>query len=32
MSKMLWELKAPLVVAKAKEDMGLDNISLRDEV
>ena len=23
---MLWELKAPLVVAKAKEDMGLDNI------
>lgn len=26
MSKMLWELKAPLVVAKAKEDMGLNNI------
>lgn len=26
MSKMLWELKAPLVIAKAKEDMGLDNI------
>lgn len=23
---MLWELKAPLVIAKAKEDMGLDNI------
>ena len=26
MSKMLWELKAPLAIAKAKEDMGLDNI------
>lgn len=26
MSKMLWELKAPLVVAQAKEDMGLNNI------
>lgn len=26
MSKMLWELKAPLVIAKAKEDMGLNNI------
>lgn len=26
MSKMLWELRAPLVIAKAKEDMGLDNI------
>ena len=26
MSKMLWELKAPLMIAKAKEDMGLDNI------
>ena len=26
MSKMLWEVKAPLVVAKAKEDMGLNNI------
>ena len=26
MSKMLWEVKAPLVIAKAKEDMGLDNI------
>ena len=26
MSKMLWELKAPLVVARAKEDMGLNNI------
>lgn len=26
MSKMLWELKAPLVIAKAKEDLGLDNI------
>lgn len=23
---MLWELKAPLVIAKAKEDLGLDNI------
>lgn len=23
---MLWELKAPLAIAKAKEDMGLDNI------
>ena len=27
MSKMLWELKAPLVIAQAKEDMGLNNIS-----
>ena len=26
MSKMLWELKAPLVIAKAKEDLGLNNI------
>ena len=26
MSKMLWELKAPLAIAKAKEDMGLNNI------
>lgn len=26
MSKMLWELKAPLVIAQAKEDMGLNNI------
>lgn len=26
MSKMLWEVKAPIAVAKAKEDMGLDNI------
>ena len=26
MSKMLWELKAPLVIAKAKEDMSLNNI------
>lgn len=26
MSKMLWELKAPLAIARAKEDMGLDNI------
>lgn len=26
MSKMLWELKAPLVVAQAKEDMGMNNI------
>ena len=26
MSKMLWEVKAPLVIAKAKEDMGLNNI------
>lgn len=26
MSKMLWEVKAPLVIAKAKEDMSLDNI------
>ena len=26
MSKMLWEIKAPLVIAKAKEDMGLNNI------
>lgn len=26
MTKMLWELKAPLAIAKAKEDMGLDNM------
>jgi len=26
MAKMLWELKAPLAIAKAKEDMGLNNI------
>ena len=26
MSKMLWEVKAPLAIAKAKEDMGLNNI------
>ena len=26
MSKMLWEVKAPLVIAKAKEDMSLNNI------
>lgn len=26
MAKMLWELKAPLAIARAKEDMGLDNI------
>ena len=26
MSKMLWELKAPLVIAKAKEDFSLNNI------
>ena len=26
MSKMLWEVKAPLVIAKAKEDLGLNNI------
>lgn len=26
MSKMLWELKAPLAIAKAKEDMGVNNI------
>ena len=26
MSKMLWEVKAPLVIARAKEDMGLNNI------
>ena len=26
MSKMLWEVKAPLVIAKAREDMGLNNI------
>lgn len=26
MAKMLWELKAPLVIAKAKEDMGLNDI------
>lgn len=26
MSKMLWEIKAPLAIAKAKEDMGLNNI------
>ena len=26
MSKMLWELKAPLAIARAKEDMGLNNI------
>ena len=25
-TKMLWELKAPLAIARAKEDMGLDNI------
>jgi len=26
MSKMLWELKAPLVIAQAKEDMSVSNI------
>lgn len=26
MAKMLWELKAPLVIAKAKEDFSLNNI------
>jgi len=26
MSKMLWEVKAPLVIAKAREDFGLNNI------
>lgn len=26
MTKMLWELKAPLAIAKAKEDMSLNNI------
>ena len=26
MAKMLWELKAPLVIAQAKEDMSLNNI------
>lgn len=26
MSKMLWELKAPLAIAKAKEDLSLNNI------
>ena len=26
MQKMLWELQAPLAIAKAKEDLGVDNI------